>query len=72
MASGPRIKPVVNQIEVHPFNTQTTIRQVCAKHGITVEAYAPLVRALRMAHPVIVDLSSKYKCTTAQLLVRYV
>lgn len=36
-----------------------------------MEAYAPLVRALRMKHPTIVSLSNKYKCTPGQLLVRW-
>jgi diketogulonate reductase-like aldo/keto reductase len=61
----------VNQIEVHPFNTRKDITSFCQAHGIVVEAYAPLVRALRMKHPVIVSLSSKYACTPGQLLVRW-
>ncbi|CAK7264703.1 hypothetical protein SEPCBS119000_001129 [Sporothrix epigloea] len=66
-----RIKPVVNQIEAHPFNTREDIRAACARHGIVVEAYAPLVRGMRMRHPVITALSNQYKCTPAQLLVRW-
>lgn len=71
VASKPRILPLVNQIEVHPFNTRTNITEACRKHGILVEAYAPLARALRMEHPVIVSLSRKYSCTPAQLMVRW-
>jgi len=71
MASKPRIKPAVNQIEVHPFNTRTNIVEACQKHGILVEAYAPLARALRMKHPTIVSLAKKYNCTPAQLMVRW-
>ncbi|KAI5927685.1 aldo-keto reductase family 1 member E1 [Camillea tinctor] len=71
MASQPRIRPTVNQIEVHPFNTREDIREACAKHGIVVEAYAPLARAMRMTHPTIVELSKQYSCTPAQLLVRW-
>lgn len=70
MASNPRIRPVVNQFEVHPFNTNTEIRAACAKHGIVVEAYGPLARAMRMKHPTILSLSSKYGCTPAQLMIR--
>ncbi|KAI4141141.1 MAG: hypothetical protein LQ341_003596 [Variospora aurantia] len=69
--SEPRVLPAVNQIEVHPFNTRTEITSFCQEHNIVVEAYAPLVRALRMKHPVIVSLSDKYSCTPAQLLVRW-
>ncbi|KAI1613861.1 alcohol dehydrogenase [Exophiala viscosa] len=70
-ASKPRIMPAINQIEVHPFNTRTDIVEACRKHGIIVEAYAPLARALRMKHPTIASLSKKYNCTPAQLMVRW-
>ena len=63
--------PAVNQIEVHPFNTRTDICSFCREHDIVVEAYAPLVRALRMKHPTIVSLAEKYSCTPGQLLVRW-
>jgi diketogulonate reductase-like aldo/keto reductase len=63
--------PAVNQIELHPFNTRADIVQFCRQHGIVVEAYAPLVRALRMKHPTISALSKKYACTPGQLLVRW-
>lgn len=61
--SKPRIAPAVNQIEVHPFNTRTDITSFCQQNNIVVEAYAPLVRALKMKHPKIVALSKKYSCT---------
>ena len=69
--SKPKIMPAVNQIEVHPFNTRTDITTFCQENGIVVEAYAPLVRALRMKHPTIVSLSKKYDVSPAQLLVRW-
>lgn len=71
LASKPRIHPAVNQIEVHPFNTRTEITSFCQEHDIVVEAYAPLVRALRMKHPTITSLSKKYSCTPAQLMIRW-
>lgn len=71
IASKPKLLPAVNQIEVHPFNTRTSITSFCQKNGIIVEAYAPLARALRMKHPTIVELSKKYSCTPAQLMVRW-
>ena len=62
---------MVNQIEVNPFNTRTNITSFCNQHGIVVQAYCPLVRALRMEHSTIVSLAHKYSCTPAQLLVRW-
>lgn len=67
----PKIVPSVNQIEVHPFNTRTEITTFCHENGIVVEAYAPLARAWRMKHPEIVRLSTNYKVSPAQLLVRW-
>ena len=71
LASNPRIKPVINQIEVHPFNTQNSIRETCARHDIAIEAYAPLARAKRMRHPKILALAKQYGCTPAQVFVRW-
>ncbi|KAK3633388.1 hypothetical protein LTR56_015802 [Elasticomyces elasticus] len=71
LASNPKMKPAVNQIEVHPFNTRTNLTAYCQEKDIVVEAYAPLARALRMKHPTIVSLAKKYKCTPGQLMVRW-
>jgi diketogulonate reductase-like aldo/keto reductase len=71
MDSKPRIKPAVNQVEVHPFNTRTDIKAFCKFHNIVVEAYAPLAKGMRMKHPVIGDLCKKYGCTPAQLMIRW-
>ncbi|KAI9714388.1 MAG: hypothetical protein M1820_000349 [Bogoriella megaspora] len=71
LASNPRIRPAVNQIEVHPFNTRQDLVNFCQAQDIVVEAYAPLARALRMKHPKIVELSKRYGCTPGQLMVRW-
>lgn len=69
--SKPRIIPAVNQVEVHPFNTQTEITSFCQDHNIVVEAYAPLARAMRMNNRRIVPLTKKYGCDWAQLMIRW-
>lgn len=66
-----RVRPVVNQIEVHPFNTQEKIREICEREGIVVEAYAPLVRGMRFGDKTVKGLSEKYRVEPAQLLVRW-
>lgn len=71
LASSPRIKPAVNQVEVHPFNPRWSITNFCQEHDIVVESYAPLATGLRMKHPTIVALSKKYSCTPAQLMLRW-
>lgn len=71
LATKPTVLPVVNQIEVHPFNTRTEITGFCQQHGIVVEAYATLARAYRFRDSAIVSLSEKYGCTPARLMVRW-
>ena len=56
---------------MHPFNTRVGICDWCKAHDVVVEAYAPLVRALRMSHPAITKLAGKYKVQPGQILVRW-
>jgi diketogulonate reductase-like aldo/keto reductase len=63
--------PSVNQVELHPFLQQRELVEFCRKSGIVVEAYAPLVKAQRMDHPVLRRLARKHQATPAQVLVRW-
>jgi diketogulonate reductase-like aldo/keto reductase len=37
-----KYKPVVNQVEIHPYCPQIELHEFCKKHQILLEAYAPL------------------------------
>jgi diketogulonate reductase-like aldo/keto reductase len=37
-----RIRPSVNQVEVHPYLPQARLLQYCKKHGVHVTAFSPL------------------------------
>jgi len=63
--------PSVNQVDLHPFMTRTDIVDLCQRHEITLQAWAPLVRGLRFNHPTVTKLASKYHKTSAQILLRY-
>lgn len=66
-----RIKPAVNQIEVSPFLQQRTVRALCARHGIVVEAYSPLTKGQRLAHPVVARIAQESGATPAQVLLSW-
>ncbi len=42
LLSYARLKPTVNQIELHPYNAQSRLVEFCQAQGITVTAYSPL------------------------------
>ncbi|KAI5289884.1 hypothetical protein KEM55_008719 [Ascosphaera atra] len=71
LSSDIRVKPAVNQLEIHPFNQHAEITEHCKKLGITVEAFCPLTRCEKFNDPTIQSLSKKYKCTPAQLMLRW-
>ncbi|CAK5269253.1 unnamed protein product [Mycena citricolor] len=59
------------EIDLHPFMIRTEIVNLCHEHGISLEAWAPLVRGLRFKHPSIVSLAKKHHKEPAQILLRY-
>jgi diketogulonate reductase-like aldo/keto reductase len=63
--------PAVNQIEVTPFLQQREVRAACARHGIVVEAYSPLVKGRRLDDPVVGDVARRVARTPAQVLLRW-
>lgn len=65
------VPPAANQVELHPFLPQPQLVAFCRKHGIQIEAYAPLVKARRMEHPVLRRVAEKHGRTPAQVLVRW-
>lgn len=72
LASGPDVlPPAVNQVEIHPFNTRADLAKFCQARGIAVQAFCPLTRAEKLRDPRMAVLARKYKCTPAQLCVRW-
>jgi len=76
------VVPAVNQVEVHPYFTQSALREVHAELGITTQAWSPLGGVLvyvpgadeshgPLTDPVITDLGGKYGKTPAQVVLRW-
>lgn len=65
------VKPVINQIEYHPWLVQQDIIDACSRHGITVEAWTPLMRGRLAEEPVLVDIAQQLGRTEAQVALRW-
>ncbi|XP_033743792.1 aldo-keto reductase family 1 member C23-like protein [Pecten maximus] len=80
-----RIRPAVNQVEVHARFPQKKLHDFCKSKNIQLEAYSPLgspyfkgpdalnrVKASDnlVDHPVIVSIAEKYNRTAGQVLLR--
>lgn len=73
IASFSRVKPMVNQVETHPFHQQTGAKKWMDKYGIQMEAWAPFGegRGGLFENPVLAQLAEKYNKTTAQIILRW-
>ncbi len=71
LAVNSNIKPVINQVELHPRFTQEPLREYCLGEGIAVEAWAPLGQGRLLEEPTIKHLAEKHQKTTAQIILRW-
>lgn len=68
-----KIKPVINQIECHPYGSQNKLKAYLAENDIAVEAWYPLGHGNKklMNESVILSLAEKYNKTAAQIILRW-
>lgn len=65
------IKPMVNQVEYHPYLSQGELKRYCDAHDIQLEAWSPLTRGRMFDHPVLQELADTYQKTPAQIILRW-
>ncbi|WP_432360782.1 aldo/keto reductase [Sporosarcina sp. UB5] len=65
------VKPMVNQIELHPWLTQEPLRNFCNEQGIVITSWSPLARGRLMDEPVLEQIGLKYGKTPAQVIIRW-
>jgi 2,5-diketo-D-gluconate reductase A len=65
------VVPVLNQVEVHPFFGNETVREACARHGVAVEAWAPIARGKVAENDTITGIADRLGRTPAQVALRW-
>lgn len=67
------VMPAVNQFEFNPYFQQKELRQIMAKNGVALEAWAPLGQGnAELFHkPVITKMVKKYGKDAGQIILRF-
>ncbi|KAJ3106893.1 hypothetical protein HDU97_005380 [Phlyctochytrium planicorne] len=69
-----RIKPAVNQVELHPYLPQHELLGYCSQNGIHVTAYSPLGSGREpnlLADEVVAEIAKKNGKSVAQVLISW-
>jgi 2,5-diketo-D-gluconate reductase A len=66
------VTPAVNQVELHPYFTQHTLREFHREHGIRTESWSPLARRSELlSEQVIGDIAAELGVSPTQVVVRW-
>ena len=67
------IKPMVNQIEIHPFFQQNTALRVMEDYGVIPQAWGPFSEAQKdiFNHRALAKIAGRHGKTTAQVILRW-
>jgi diketogulonate reductase-like aldo/keto reductase len=71
LISGAEVRPMVNQVEFHPYLVQPDLLNFCRQYNIQPEAWAPLMRGRIGELSLMNSLSGKYGKTPFQLVLRW-
>lgn len=65
------ITPAVNQIELHPYLLNKTVKEYGESHGIATEAWSPIAQGGVLEDPVITEIGKNLSKTPAQVVLRW-
>jgi len=65
------IKPMVNQVEFHPYLVQPTLLDFCASEQIQVEAWSPLMQGRVVDVEELKQIGEKYGKSAVQVVLRW-
>jgi diketogulonate reductase-like aldo/keto reductase len=72
LAQSANVMPAVNQCEFHPRLQQPALQVACRERGITLQAWAPIMRGRVNLIPELVDIASRHDKTPAQVSIRWI
>lgn len=71
LSTKANIKPMINQIEIHPYLPQLALTQYLKEQNIAIEAWSPLARGKVNDEPLLIALAKKYGKSASQVTLRW-
>ncbi|HSW85358.1 MAG TPA: aldo/keto reductase [Candidatus Saccharimonadales bacterium] len=71
MSDYAKLKPSINQVELHVFLQQPELVKYCQENSIVIEAYSPLAHAKAMDNTIIQSIATKHGKSYAQIMLRW-
>jgi methylglyoxal/glyoxal reductase len=71
LMSDTDIKPMINQIELHPCLTQNILREFCKENHIQVEAWSPLMVGRLFDNEILKEIADNHNKSIAQVILRW-
>lgn len=65
------VKPMLDQMECHPYLTLDPLREFLKEENIVFEAWAPLMKGRLTDNPVILQIARETQKTAAQVILRW-
>jgi diketogulonate reductase-like aldo/keto reductase len=66
-----KVKPAMNQIQIHPKVNQDETVDYCKKHDIAITGYSPLGQGSLINDPTLTEIGKKHNKTSAQVMIRW-
>lgn len=66
-----KVRPMVNQYEMHPWLQQPALLEYCKRERIVVEAWAPIIKGRANEDPQLVAIAGRHGKTAAQVCLRW-
>ncbi|KAK5576449.1 hypothetical protein RB653_007593 [Dictyostelium firmibasis] len=68
-----KIKPAVNQVELHPYLSQPNLKDFCDRHGIILTAYSPLGQGKcdLLTNELLKSIADKHNKTIANIIFKW-
>ena len=65
------VKPMINQVELHPRLTQKELIKYCQERNIQMQAWSPLMQGQLLENEELKEIAAKYNKSVAQVIIRW-